>query len=117
MIKAIFFDLDGTLYSHKYKRVPQSTINALDILKKKGLVSNNQLQQIEGIWIYPWEFFCPQSFYTNKIHITDQSVSIHMYTDSWTSPVGKIKKKIIRFLGPDITKKMVFVKKLLKSNY
>lgn len=37
MVKAIFFDIDGTLVSFKTHEVPQSTIDALDILRKKGI--------------------------------------------------------------------------------
>ena len=37
MIKAAFFDVDGTLLSHKTKQVPQSTIAALETLKQKGI--------------------------------------------------------------------------------
>lgn len=37
MIKAIFFDIDGTLVSFKTHEVPQSTIEALDLLRKKGI--------------------------------------------------------------------------------
>lgn len=38
MIKAIFFDIDGTLYSHKNHRIPKSTLYALQCLRKKGLL-------------------------------------------------------------------------------
>mgnify|MGYP003623385536 FL=1 len=37
MIKAIFFDVDGTLVSFKTHKVAQSTIEALNELKKKGI--------------------------------------------------------------------------------
>jgi hypothetical protein len=37
MIKAIFFDIDGTLLSHHTKQVPSSTKKALQILKEKGI--------------------------------------------------------------------------------
>lgn len=35
--KAIFFDIDGTLVSFKTHRIPDSTIEALTILRKKGI--------------------------------------------------------------------------------
>lgn len=38
MIKAIFFDIDGTLLSHKTKRIPDSTMNALKQLKEKEIL-------------------------------------------------------------------------------
>lgn len=37
MIKAIFFDVDGTLLSHKTKRIPSDTEHALDVLRAKGI--------------------------------------------------------------------------------
>ncbi len=36
-IKAIFFDIDGTLLSHKSKRVPEDTRKAFEQLKAKGI--------------------------------------------------------------------------------
>lgn len=37
MVKAIFFDIDGTLVSFKTHTIPESTRNALKELKKKGI--------------------------------------------------------------------------------
>lgn len=37
MIKAAFFDVDGTIYSHESKCVPESTLKALEELRKKGI--------------------------------------------------------------------------------
>ena len=37
MIKAAFFDVDGTLFSHETKCVPESTRQALQQLRKKGI--------------------------------------------------------------------------------
>lgn len=37
MIKIIFFDLDGTVLSHKTNSVPESTVRAFDLLHDKGI--------------------------------------------------------------------------------
>lgn len=37
MIKAAFFDVDGTIYSHKSKCVPESTLKVLGDLREKGI--------------------------------------------------------------------------------
>lgn len=39
MIKAIFFDIDGTLLSHKTQNIPKSTLKALELLKEKGILT------------------------------------------------------------------------------
>lgn len=84
-----------------------------DLLIKKGLRPNNELQLIDGVWIYPWDVFCPQSSYTKKTHISGNSVSIHLYSDSWNSPYNKLKKVVIRNIGPSATQLIVKLKKML----
>ena len=37
MIRAAFFDIDGTLMAHSIGRIPEDTLYALDCLKKKGI--------------------------------------------------------------------------------
>ena len=37
MIKALFFDIDGTLVSFKTHHIPVSTIEALETAKAKGI--------------------------------------------------------------------------------
>ena len=37
--RAVFFDVDGTLLSHKTGKVPESTIEALEALRKKGILT------------------------------------------------------------------------------
>ncbi len=53
MIKAIFFDIDGTLLSFKTHTVPQSTIDAIHAVKQKGikviLATGRLLKQITNL--------------------------------------------------------------------
>lgn len=53
MIKAAFFDLDGTLLSHRTKRVPQSAQLALQKLRSAGilciLATGRQIQEMEKL--------------------------------------------------------------------
>ena len=39
MLKAVFFDIDGTLLSHKTNSVPDSAVRALEALRKKGVLT------------------------------------------------------------------------------
>lgn len=53
MIKAAFFDVDGTLLSHKSKSVPQSARKALDKLKAAGIrcivATGRQIQEMDKL--------------------------------------------------------------------
>ncbi len=37
MIKAVFFDVDGTLFSHKTKKVPDSAVKGINALRDNGI--------------------------------------------------------------------------------
>jgi hypothetical protein len=45
-----------------------------------------KIQCIDEIYIYPKDFFCPISCYTGEKEITDNTRSIHYYSDSWSNP-------------------------------
>ena len=54
-----------------------------NFLCRKGLNFIKQVQEIEGIWIYPKEYFCPKNYKTGLLTITQKTVSIHHYNASW----------------------------------
>ena len=56
-----------------------------DILRERGLGVSEDAQCIDGIWIYPWDYFCPMKYETGAITITDNTYSIHHYSASWFS--------------------------------
>ena len=53
MIKAVFFDIDGTLVSFKTHKMPDSTLRALDRLRSSGvkifIATGRQLQSINKL--------------------------------------------------------------------
>ena len=72
--------------------LPDGTLNTktivtytTEILLRHGLNDNNdEPQEIEGVWIYPPQVFCPMDHTrANKVTITDRTVSIHLYDCSW----------------------------------
>lgn len=60
MIKAIFFDIDGTLLSHRTKKVPESTKKALQLLHEKGIytfiATGRHISEIKDLPINDLEF-------------------------------------------------------------
>lgn len=65
----------------------------MDILKNKGLTKSDLITEINGINIYPWEYFCPVEFLSSRIEITENTCSIHHYSASWMSWKDKLKMK------------------------
>lgn len=65
-----------------------------NLLVTKGLEKNNSIQIIDGVTIYPIEYFCPYNMETRKTLITDNTYSIHHYDATWygTGINAKMKK-------------------------
>lgn len=72
-----FIRPDGT-----YNQAPIGTY-VTDILITHGWKNENTTQKIQGITIYPIDFFCPLDYQTGKLNITDNTRSIHHYTATW----------------------------------
>ena len=69
-----------------------SPIYQSDVLKKQGFKLDNTFQSINGLAIYPQEFFSPLSCNTKILNITKNSYSIHHYDGSWISNNVKMTK-------------------------
>lgn len=54
------------------------------ILEAYGLKPVNEIQQVEGIWIYTMDYFNPLDSLTGKLTITENTRSIHWYMNSWS---------------------------------
>lgn len=80
-----------------------------------GLTSNNDtVENVDGIWIYPTEYFCPMDHTRGKILcVTDRTVSIHHYDSSWTDhrtlrhKLHLLKNSLMRTFGPDRVQKII----------
>ena len=85
-----------------------------EILLKHGLDGNNDRpQKVAGVWIYPPDVFCPMNHtQANKLSITDQTVSIHLYDCSWIShktlryKLHLFKNWLARIFGADFINKI-----------
>ena len=71
-----------------------------EILKKHGLRNSPGIQNINGINVYPSEYFCPRNTVTKRMHITNNTYTIHHYMASWKDG-GFNLKRIIRKLIPE----------------
>lgn len=70
-----------------------------------GMVASESLQEVDGIWIYPADFFCPMDSTTGITTITKRTVSIHHYDCSWMDHhslsfrLHQIKNFFFRLIG------------------
>lgn len=49
----------------------------------RGLAFNDRYQVVDGLAIYPREYFCPVDYDTEKLHRTRRTVTIHWFSGSW----------------------------------
>lgn len=52
----------------------------------------NSISNVEGITIYPYDYFCPILAQTGEKMFTENTRSIHHYMASWTNKAGKFTK-------------------------
>lgn len=77
------------------------------LLLSKGLKINDEIQEIDGVNIYPEEYFNPMDDKTGKLHITSNTHSIHWFSKTWLNVNPwriKISRLSHRFLGYGLSK-------------
>ena len=78
----------------------QETVVAITtrILREHGLKDVKGIQEVEGVWIYPSEYFCPINITTMRLHITSNTRTIHHYAGTWIDSKRSIKTKLKNLL-------------------
>lgn len=93
LYKKIHFKNNGK--EDGYKTVVEYTT---ELLRKYGLKDSDEIQCVEGVYIYPKEFFQPMDRDTGIIHIGENTVSIHHYSASWCKKGNRFRGKIYQLL-------------------
>ena len=97
--KAIFTDIDGTLFSHKSRRFPPSTLEAIKIIRKKGVQvfiasgRNYYLIKKSGILNY----ITPDGMITMngaQVLINDESIYLHPIPSETVDALIKFSKRL-----------------------
>lgn len=79
------------------------------ILVKKEPITKSTVNGNRSVTILPQDFMAPYNLETNKLKITDRTLSIHHYNATWKSKKDKflrIKIKIRRLLGDSLYEKL-----------
>ena len=75
-----FLNVDGT---YNYTSVVERVTN---IFAQYGFEQSlNNIQKIQGFYIYPPEYFCPINYLTGEMNVCLKTKTIHHYTASWLS--------------------------------
>ena len=69
-----------------------------DILHRFNFVSEDRMQQVADMWIYPNEWFNPLDDATGRLTITANTCSIHHYSKTWIDNYGPLRIWITRRL-------------------
>lgn len=79
-----------------------------EIFYKHGFIKENKIQTIEGITIYPTDYFCPIDPSTGILNITNNTYTIHHYAATWTIPLRKkymeLRTKLASKIGINFAK-------------
>lgn len=68
------------------------------ILLKHGLKQSSGIQIIDGIYIYPSEYFNPFDDGTGKLNITPNTRTIHWYSKTWIEHRIRLRIPVTRFI-------------------
>ena len=99
-----------------------------EILKKHGFVINEEsssvIQNIDGIRIYPTDYFCPMDYMSGRVTISGNTRSIHHYSASWHTGADRIAAniqrklsshgRIGRKLGNEVSLPLIAIDRMLK---
>ena len=85
-----------------------NVVRITDTCTKYGFVPNNKKQTVNGFTLLPKDYLCPKSVADGKIHLTENSITIHHFDASWWDDEQKyaqvLKLKLQRFLPAAISR-------------
>ena len=62
---------------------PSPQLNTETLVMKYGLLPNDSFQELNGMTVFPKEYFCPKSFADGVLRKTKNTYSIHHFDASW----------------------------------
>lgn len=71
---------------------------ATQVMAQHGIKPVDALQVVDGITVYPHDYFNPYDYLTGRLNTTANTRSIHWYGASWLSPWGRMKLSLGRQL-------------------
>lgn len=100
VLKAVIGKYSNMCFHIEERMVDQETVVHVvtRTLIEYGMEYCNDIQTVGGIRVYPVEYFSPTNVTTGRLHITDNTRSIHHYSGTWTNSDGSQNRNYKDFL-------------------
>ena len=86
------------------------------ILDRNGLQKNNRFQVVNGIAVYPKEYFCCFNHEIQAFEICEETISVHHYAASWSPWYRKTYFKMIKIAAKILGKERYLkLKRIIKK--
>ncbi|MDD7182511.1 glycosyltransferase family 32 protein [Peptostreptococcus porci] len=86
-------------------------------LETMGFEGKNELQVIDGLAVYPDEFFCGFDLDVHEICKTHNTISVHHYSGSWTKNTFKKRLRYVlkKLMGVERFRSLLLLKRGIKN--
>lgn len=96
-------------------KIVYKTVNTItsEILAKYSELNPNEIQIIEGLAIYPSQYFCGYDLDIREYDIRPETISVHHYAGSWKndSTKRKVQDKVKKYIGINNYRKLLNIKR------
>ncbi len=98
--KEILEDYEGSRFILEDGSLDLTTVvdRVTKIMSRHGFSSAERIVCIDGINIYPRDYFDPMDMESGRIKITENTVSIHHYMASWCDSSSRLRGKVYSIL-------------------
>lgn len=115
MIAAMLDEYDSISFNFEKRREFACPFLNTAAFEKHEYLSSEGIVEVNGATVFPPEYLdpYPSGAGDGKIKMTDNTISIHHYSASWTTGKNRWKRKFARFIGED---KIIRLKNIIKRN-
>lgn len=85
------------------------------ILLRKGLVFNDEIQEVADVLIVPSRYACPYNNITHEVRITPETFCFHHFAGTWLEGKAKRKHAMHQFLGHRVMRVLLAIKRCLTA--
>ncbi len=116
MIYELMVDYHGRDFSaDDCKNLICPVINT-EVFLKHGLRPDGTMQLVNGVTVFPKEYFNPKDNQTYELNITEKTYSVHHYDASWKNGNAALKQRVFRvIIGAIGTKRFYALKNKVKK--